>query len=131
MNRILLRIAIVLFPFLLFHLYTLTNVPHHLMDCPSSKVNLSIRAPTGQKVLVTGVAGFIGSHVAKDCLDLGFEVIGVDDMSGGFRRNVPNGVSLVIGDLKDASFVSKLMEKERFDLVYHLAAYAANLRAGA
>ena len=59
-------------------------------------MNLSVRAPTGHKALVTGVAGFIGSHVAKDCLDLGFEVIGVDDMSGGFRRNVPSGVSLVI-----------------------------------
>lgn len=88
-------------------------------------MNLSVRAPTGHKALVTGVAGFIGSHVAKDCLDLGFEVIGVDDMSGGFRRNVPSGVSLVIGDLKDAKFVSELMERERFDVVYHLAAYAA------
>ena len=79
----------------------------------------------GYKALVTGAAGFIGSHVAKDCFDLGFEVIGVDDMSGGFRRNVPNGVRLVIGDLKDANFVYELMERERFDVVYHLAAYAA------
>jgi len=63
--------------------------------------------------------------VAKDCLNLGFEVVAVDDMSGGFHKNIPVGVRLVIGDLKDAKFVSELMEKERFDVIYHLAAYAA------
>ena len=83
------------------------------------------KAPKGYKALVTGVAGFIGSHVAKDCLNLGFEVVGVDDMSGGFRRNVPDGIRFVVGDLKNAQFVSDLMEKEKFDVVYHLAAYAA------
>jgi len=99
----------------------------HLRDCPSSKFKglNSVRAPIGYKALVTGGAGFIGSHVAKDCFNLGFEVVAVDDMSGGFRKNVPAGVRLVVGDLKDAKFVSDLMEKERFDVVYHLAAYAA------
>jgi UDP-glucose 4-epimerase len=74
---------------------------------------------------VTGGAGFIGSHVAKDCIKLGFDVVVVDDMSGGFRRNIPTGARYVKGDLKDAYFVSELMERERFDVVYHLAAYAA------
>ena len=45
-----------------------------------------------RKVLVTGGAGFIGSHVAKDCRDLGHEVVVVDDLSGGFMENVPSGV---------------------------------------
>jgi UDP-glucose 4-epimerase len=58
-------------------------------------------------------------------LNLGFEVVAVDDMSGGFRKNVPEGLRLILGDLKDAKFVSEIMEKERFDVVYHLAAYAA------
>jgi len=71
----------------------------------------------GKKVLVTGVAGFIGSHVAKSCVELGLTVIGVDDLSGGFKKNVPKGVTLVIGDLKNAEFVSALFEKERFDVV--------------
>ncbi|CAL6325435.1 unnamed protein product [Bathycoccus prasinos] len=88
-------------------------------------VEESVRAPKGYKALVTGGAGFIGSHVAKDCFKFGFEVVVVDDMSGGFRKNVPQGVKLVLGDLKDAKFVSELMEEERFDVVYHLAAYAA------
>lgn len=74
---------------------------------------------------MTGAAGFIGSHVARDCLKLGFHVVAVDDMSGGFHKNIPAGVRLVVGDLKDAKFVSMLLEEERFDVVYHLAAYAA------
>lgn len=49
----------------------------------------------------------------------------VDDLSGGFRKNVPEGTRFIIGDLKNATFVYNLMEKEKFDLVYHLAAYAA------
>jgi UDP-glucose 4-epimerase len=113
---------------IIFHTFRFDYVSPQLKDCPSSKSTgklSTVSAPAGYKALVTGAAGFIGSHVANDCLNLGFEVVAVDDMSGGFRRNVPNGVRLSIGDLKDAYFVSELMEKEQFDVVYHLAAYAA------
>ena len=41
------------------------------VGCPSSKVELSLRAPPGHKVLVTGAAGFIGSHVAEHCHNMG------------------------------------------------------------
>ena len=44
-------------------------------------------------VLVTGSAGFIGSHVAEHCGKLRMRVIGLDDLSGGFAENVPDGVS--------------------------------------
>ena len=124
--KISLRSILLLLPLLFFYFtHRVKRISSNLKECPSSKVDLSLRAPNGYKALVTGAAGFIGSRVAKDCFNLGFEVIGVDDMSGGFRRNIPKGVRLVVGDLKDANFVSELMEKERFDVVYHLAAYAA------
>ncbi len=78
------------------------------------------------RVLVTGAAGFIGSHVAKACLGLGFTVVGVDNLSGGFRRNLPPGMEFVEGDVRDPDGVAKLWsEHGPFDYVYHLAAYAA------
>ncbi len=76
-------------------------------------------------VLVTGAAGFIGSHVADHCLSLGFKVVATDDLSGGFIENVPAGAEFIQGDLRDAAFVSSLWSGRRFDVVYHLGAYAA------
>jgi UDP-glucose 4-epimerase len=78
------------------------------------------------KALVTGAAGFMGSHVADACLELGMEVVATDDLSGGFQENVPEAATWVRGDLRDNSFVASLWrEHGPFDYVYHLAAYAA------
>jgi UDP-glucose 4-epimerase len=79
----------------------------------------------GNKALVTGVAGFIGSHVADHCLRLGMEVVGLDDLSGGFAENVPAGVAFVRGSVTDVTLVESLFREHRFRYVYHLAAYAA------
>jgi UDP-glucose 4-epimerase len=75
--------------------------------------------------LVTGAAGFIGSHVAEHCLKLGMQVVATDDLSGGFIENVPQGVHFSEGDLRNPKFVKSLWDGGRFDYVYHLAAYAA------
>lgn len=77
------------------------------------------------KVLVTGVAGFIGSHVADHCLKMGFDVTGVDDLSGGIIENVPKGVHFHQGSVVDADFIQSLWQDGDFEYVYHLAAYAA------
>ena len=77
------------------------------------------------KVLVTGIAGFIGSHVAKECLREGFDVVGIDDLSGGFHENVPPGARFIEGSVTSDLLVAKLFAAERFDYVFHLAAYAA------
>src|SRR5918994_2042524 len=77
------------------------------------------------KTLVTGGAGFIGSHVAKYLAADGHDVVVVDDLSGGFTDNVPVGCTFVQGSVSDPSFVERLFEQHRFDYVFHLAAYAA------
>ena len=77
------------------------------------------------QVLVTGVAGFIGSHVAEHCLKLGMSVVGLDDLSGGFTENVPKGVRFVQGSVNDVALLRKLFAENSFRYVYHLAAYAA------
>src|SRR5258708_3422654 len=75
--------------------------------------------------LVTGGAGFIGSHVAHHCLTMGHEVVVLDDLSGGFEDQVPQGARFVKGSVADHALIDGLFDEKRFDYVYHLAAYAA------
>ena len=77
------------------------------------------------RVLVTGGGGFIGCHVASALLARGHDVVALDDLSGGFEDNVPSGARFVRGSVIDDALVNRLFEAERFDYVYHLAAYAA------
>ena len=77
------------------------------------------------RALVTGAAGFLGSHVVDSCIELGMEVVAVDDLSGGYIENVPSDAIWREGDLRDPAFVESLWEEGRFDYVYHLGAYAA------
>jgi len=76
-------------------------------------------------VLVTGGAGFIGSHVAVHCLKMNFDVVVLDDLSGGFEDHLPSGVTFIHGSITDAALVTDLFNKYKFTYVYHLAAYAA------
>ena len=74
---------------------------------------------------VTGVAGFIGSHVAEYLLKQGVEVVGLDDLSGGFEDNVPKETIFYKGTILDKTLLHKIFAEHRIDTVYHLAAYAA------
>jgi len=76
-------------------------------------------------VLVTGGAGFIGSHLAQELIGMDYQVIVLDDLSGGFIENVPQGARFVKGSINDFALLSKLFKKYQFEYVFHLAAYAA------
>ena len=75
--------------------------------------------------LVTGGAGFMGSHVADELLGMGYRVVVLDDLSGGSRDKVPAGAEFVHGSIVDHDGVDRLFARHRFDYVFHLAAYAA------
>lgn len=75
--------------------------------------------------LVTGGAGFIGAHVAEYLVAAGHRVIVLDDLSGGFRDNVPPGAEFVLGSITDVELLDRLFTSSRVDYVFHLAAYAA------
>lgn len=71
------------------------------------------------RVLITGVGGFIGAHVARRFVAEGCSVIGVDDFSSGKRENVPAGVDLVEGDLAESKNIEKI--PPGCNLILHLA----------
>ena len=76
-------------------------------------------------VLVTGGAGFIGSHVAEELIGRGHRVTVLDDLSGGFTDNLVKGVNFIQGSINDVELVRSIFEQESFEYVFHLAAYAA------
>jgi UDP-glucose 4-epimerase len=75
------------------------------------------------KVIITGIAGFIGSHVADEMLRLGWEVAGIDNLSGGFAGNIPSEVKFFERDC--CSNLDDIFQEISPDAVVHLAAYAA------
>jgi len=79
------------------------------------------------KVMVTGGAGFIGSHVVDACLAGGYDVLVVDDLSTGRRENVNLQARLYVVDLRDAQALEQVFAQERPEFVCHLAA-RANVR---
>lgn len=75
------------------------------------------------RAVITGIAGFMGSHVADQLLEAGWQVLGIDDLSGGCRENVPDGAELHVLDCGQP--LDDLFQAFRPSAVFHLAAYAA------
>jgi len=76
-------------------------------------------------VLITGVAGLLGAHLSRHLLDGGFSVIGIDDLSGGFRGSVDKRVKFYAINLSNQDMVNHIFNTHKPHYVYHLAAYAA------
>ncbi len=80
-----------------------------------------------EKVVVTGGAGFIGSHLVEALVEAGHEVRVLDDLSTGFADNVPGDAQLIEGGVADRDIVDKAVDG--VELVVHLAAHRAVLRS--
>ena len=75
-----------------------------------------------KKILVTGAAGFLGSHLAEKFAEMKHKVIGIDNMMGGYKDNIPKNIDFFNFDccnLKKMKQVTK-----NIDVVYHCAATA-------
>src|SRR5688572_27156018 len=74
------------------------------------------------RILVTGGAGFIGSHIVEAALTGGHEVWIVDDLSTGKRENVPASARLVELDIRDAARLAEVVREAKPDVISHQAA---------
>ena len=75
------------------------------------------------KILVVGGAGYIGSHMLKDLLEAGYEVVTLDDLSTGHRRLVTGG-DFIEGSLGDGGLLDNIFSNHRIDAVMHFAAFS-------
>lgn len=76
------------------------------------------------RVLVTGGAGYIGSHVVLELMRLGYEIIIVDDMEMGNEKNLFPGNEFIKGEIQDSKVLEKVFSK-KIDAVFHFAAWKA------
>ncbi len=74
-----------------------------------------------KKALITGGAGFIGSHIAEQLADRGIEVVIIDDLSVGRESNIPKGATFIRGDIKDYGTIKGIIE-DGIDIIFHQAA---------
>ena len=76
------------------------------------------------KVFISGMAGFLGSHLADRFLEKGWEVSGCDNLIGGYEGNVPDNATLYKSDCSSLSEMNYVLNMEKPDVVYHCAAIA-------
>ncbi|OQA39082.1 MAG: UDP-glucose 4-epimerase [Parcubacteria group bacterium ADurb.Bin316] len=81
------------------------------------------------KILVTGSAGFMGSHLVDGLEEKGYNVYGIDDLSGGFMRNVSDKKKFTKLDLRDRQKVAAYIAKLKPEIIFHLAADATEGRS--
>ena len=77
---------------------------------------------SSKKILVTGVAGFLGSHLAEKLSVMNNKVVGVDNMLGGYKDNIPKNIDFFNFDCCDLKKMNEIMKG--VDVVYHCAATA-------
>lgn len=74
-----------------------------------------------KSVLVTGGAGFIGSHIIEELIERKYNVIVVDNLASGNRKNVPDGIKFIQSDVANREAVEKVFSENKIDVVFHLA----------
>lgn len=77
------------------------------------------------KVLITGIAGFIGSNLTERLLSKGYKIIGIDNLSTGYKKNIKGlPIKFYKKDIKNFKILDKIFKREQPDYVIHLAALA-------
>src|SRR5689334_21714769 len=103
-----------------------------MIDCTNSSAPIGIETPcyynrdltNSRKLLVTGGAGYIGSHTVRLLLQRGYDVAVVDNLSKGYRHNVPEGRLFEL-DIANTGALAALMRQTGCEAVIHFAAFIA------
>jgi len=74
-------------------------------------------------ILVTGGAGYIGSHVTRELIKKGYNVLILDNLSKGHKKSIPKNVKFMQVDLSDKEAISQVLNENRIDAVIHFAAF--------
>lgn len=74
------------------------------------------------EIVVTGGAGFIGSHLAEKLVKKGYQITVIDNLASGRRENVPDSAEFIAGDIKDQQLLDRVLSDKRVEAVFHLAA---------
>ena len=72
-------------------------------------------------ILITGGAGYIGSHMAHHLIEAGEDIVVLDNLCTGVEKNLPKNIAFIRGDIADQALVSKLIEAHNVDSVIHFA----------
>ena len=75
-------------------------------------------------ILVTGGAGYIGSHTALELIKAGYDVVVVDSLVTGYKSAIPEKARFYEGDIRDFAFLDKLFKSEKIDAIIHFAAFS-------
>ncbi|MGL4687851.1 MAG: UDP-glucose 4-epimerase GalE, partial [Fusobacteriaceae bacterium] len=76
-----------------------------------------------KKILVTGGAGYIGSHAVVELLDLGYQVIIVDNLENGYKELIDSRAHFYLGDMREISTFENIFKEHKIDTVMHFAGY--------
>lgn len=82
-----------------------------------------------KKILVTGGAGFIGSHIVDELIKKKAKVIIIDNLSTGRKENINKRAKFYKGDIRDLNFIKRVIEKEKPEIIYHQAAIAEVIKS--
>jgi UDP-glucose 4-epimerase len=80
-----------------------------------------------KKILITGIAGMIGSVLARHFISKNYIVHGIDNLSGGFKENIPENIIFYEADICDKEKINQIFKDEKYNYVIHCAAYAAEI----
>ena len=75
-------------------------------------------------IFITGIAGFLGSHLAEECIKNGHKVFGNDNLIGGYEDNIPKDVFYSNTDCNNYEKLNEIFKLKKIDILYHCAATA-------